>query len=288
MSKSEALGAVREVRLSGGTIRYRERGDGPPVVFVHGVLVNGDIWRNVVPVVADAGFRCITPDWPLGGHEVPVPEADLTPPGVAGMIGDFLERLDLRDVTLVANDTGGALTQIFVASQPERVSQVVLTPSDCFDRFFPPMFAYLSAIGRMPGAIWLLAQTIRVRALHRLPNVLGFAAKHGVPAEVVKSYAASLQRNRAIRADLGRFLRGVDKRHTLAAANKLAAFDRPVLLAWAEEDKLFPMELPRRLAAILPDATIETVGDSYTFVPEDQPRWLAERVVEFVRKHATT
>jgi pimeloyl-ACP methyl ester carboxylesterase len=288
MSRSEALGTVREVRLSGGTIRYRERGEGPPVVFVHGVLVNGDLWRKVVPAVADAGFCCITPDWPFGAHEVPVPEADLTPPGVARMMGELLDRLDLRDVTLVGNDTGGAITQIFVASQPERVARVVLTPSDCFERFFPPAFAYLSVLGRVPGSIWTMAQSLRVRALHRLPIVLGWVAKHGVPADVVKAYAAPMQQNAAIRKDLGRFLRGIDKRHTLAAAEKLSGFDRPVLLAWAEQDKLFPMEYPRRLAAILPDATIETVRDSYTFVPEDQPTWLAERIVEFASKHATT
>lgn len=288
MAKSEALGAVREVRLSGGTIRYRERGDGSPVVFVHGVLVNGDLWRNVVPTVADAGFRCITPDWPFGAHELPVPDADLTPPGVARLLGDLLERLDLRDVTLVANDTGGAITQIFLATQPERVGRVVLTPSDCFDRFFPPAFAYLSVLGRVPGSIWMMAQTLRVRALHRLPIVLGWVAKHGVPADVVEAYAVGLQRNAAIRRDLARFLRGIDKRHTLAAAEKLRTFDRPVLLAWAEQDKLFPLELARRLAAILPDATIESVADSYTFVPEDQPAWLAEKLVDFARKHATT
>src|ERR671918_734812 len=110
MSRSEALGTVREVDLPAGRIRYRECGEGPPVVYVHGLLVNADLWRAVVPPVAAAGFRCISPDWPFGSHELPVPDADLSPPGVAAMLASFLDRLDLRDVTVVANDTGGGLT----------------------------------------------------------------------------------------------------------------------------------------------------------------------------------
>src|SRR3954453_3631883 len=92
--RSEALGEARDLRLSSGTIRYRERGSGPAVVFVHGLLVNADLWRKVVPAVA-AGHRCIAPDWPLGSHEVAMrPDADLSPPGVARLIAEFLEALD--------------------------------------------------------------------------------------------------------------------------------------------------------------------------------------------------
>src|SRR5215217_1343427 len=112
MSISEALGQQHEVRLSQGTVHYRERGQGETIVFVHGLLVNGDLWRKVVPLLADR-YRCITPDWPLGSHAEPLsPDADLTPPGLARLIADFLEKLDLHDATLVSNDTGTALTQL--------------------------------------------------------------------------------------------------------------------------------------------------------------------------------
>lgn len=283
MARCDALGIPREVTLSEGRIRYRERGDGPPVVFVHGLLVNADLWRNVVPRVAGSGFRCIAPDWPFGSHEVAVPKADLSPPGAAALMASFLDRLDLRDATVVANDTGGAITQILMADHPERVGRVVLTSSDCLERFFPPTFATLPQLARVPGSMWVLAQLIRVRALQRLPFVFGWVAKRPIPSSIVDSYLLPSRRDAAIRSDLRRFLRGVHRRHTLAAARALPQFNKPVLLAWAEEDRLFPVDLAQRLAALLPRASVVTIEDSYTFVPEDQPDVLAGLVVDFAR-----
>jgi len=288
MAASESLGRVQEVALPMGRIRYRERGEGPPVVFVHGLLVNGDLWRAVVPAVAAAGLRCFVPDWPLGSHELPVPDADLSPPGVAALVAAFLERLDLRDVTVVANDTGGAITQLLMTSHPERVGRVVLTSSDCLERFFPPVFAPLPKLAAVPGSLWVLAQALRAPAAHRLPFTYGWVAKRPIPTEIVESYLAPSRRDAAVRADLGRFLRGVHRRHTLAAARSLPQFTKPVLVAWAEEDRLFPLELAARLAALLPEASLVTVADSYTFIPEDQPQWLARVVVDFAHAGVTT
>jgi pimeloyl-ACP methyl ester carboxylesterase len=286
MARSEALGPVREVELSAGTVRYRERGDGPPVVFVHGLLVNADLWRHVAPAVAEAGFRCIAPDWPLGSHEVPLPRADLTPPAVANLVAAFLEALDLRDVIVVANDTGGAITQCLMVQHPERIGRVVLTPSDSFERFFPPPFAFLPAASRLPGAVWLLVQLLRVRALHRLPITFGWVAKRPIPPDVVQSYLEPSRHAAAIRDDLARFLGGVHNRYTLTAARELPRFTKPVLLAWATEERLFPMRLAHRLAAALPGATLVPVEDSYTFIPEDQPAELAHLIVDFSRAEA--
>ncbi len=253
------------------------------MVYVHGLLVNADLWRAVVPEVAEAGLRCITPDWPLGSHELPVPDADLSPPGLAALIAAFLDRLDLRDVTLVANDTGGAITQILMADLPERVGRVILTPSDSLERFFPPVFSPLPKLARVPGSMWLLAQLLRVQAMHRLPFTFGWVAKRPIPPDVVDSYLLPSRRSGAVRRDLRRFLRAVHRRYTLAAAMALPQFTKPVLLAWAEEDRLFPIELAHRLAALLPHATVVSINDSYTFVPEDQPQVLARLVVDFAR-----
>jgi pimeloyl-ACP methyl ester carboxylesterase len=277
---------MQEIELAGARVRYRDCGTGPPVVFVHGLLVNGELWRNVVPGVVDGGFRCLVPDWPLGGHSIAVPAADLSPPGLAALIADFLERLDLRGATLVANDTGGAIVQILMATRPERIGAVVLTPSDSFERFPPPMFALLPTLARLPGMVWLLVQLFRVRALQPLPFALGWLAKRPVPAHVVDSYLGPSRRDPAVRRDLRRFLRAVHRRHTLAAARALSGFTRPVLLAWAAEDRIFPLGLAHRLAAVLPDATVVTIDDSYTFVPEDQPQVLTQLIVDFARRHA--
>jgi pimeloyl-ACP methyl ester carboxylesterase len=288
MLRADSLGTVHEVELPGGRLRYCERGAGPPVVFVHGLLVNADLWRSVVPGVAAAGFRCIAPDWPLGSHAIAMPGADLSPPGVAALIAAFLQRLELRDVTVVANDTGGAITQILMTQHPERLGRIVLTPSDSFERFFPPAFAALPTLVRLPGAVWALVQLGRIRALHRLPFTFGWVAKRPIPPEVIDSYLWPARHDPAIRRDLRRFIRDVHKRHTLTAAGLLPRFTKPVLLAWATEEKLFPIQLAHRLAELLPDATVTTVDNSYTFIPEDQPEILTRLVVDFLREHVPT
>jgi len=283
MATSAQLGTEHTIDLPTGRLAYRERGAGPPVVFVHGLLVNADLWRHVVPAVADAGYRCLAPDWPLGSHATALPpSADLSPHGVARLIAEFLDALDLTDVTLIANDTGGALTQLVMADHPSRIGRVVFTSCDCFEAFFPSVFAPLPRFVRIPGATWLLVQALRLRALHRLPMTFGWVAKRNPPADVVDSYLRPSRISSEVRADLRRFVAGVHNRHTLAAASRLGGFDRPVLLAWAREDKLFPVALARRLAAVLPDARLELIDDSYTFVPEDQPQALARLVVYFL------
>jgi pimeloyl-ACP methyl ester carboxylesterase len=282
MAISEELGREHSVELPAGTVRYRERGDGPPVVFVHGVLVNADLWRKVVPGVSER-YRCIAPDWPLGAHSVPMkPGADLSPPGMARLIADFLAALDLEDVTVVANDTGGALTQILMTQHPERIGRVVLTPSDSFEYFFPPGFAFLPRLLRVPGQTWLMSRMLQIKALHRLPFVFGMVAKRPVPVEIRESYVRPSGRSAGIRRDARAFVTQVHRRHTLAAAEALPAFTKPVLLAWATEDRVFPLRFGKRLAGVLPDARLVEVADSYTFVPEDQPAVLAELITEFI------
>jgi len=279
---SASLGREHRVRLPAGELRYCERGTGAPVVFVHGVLTNAELWRKVVPDVAAAGFRCLAPDLPLGAHDIPMHAgADLSPVGNADVIADFLDALDLRDVTLVANDTGGALTQILLSRRPERVGRVVLTPSDCFEYFFPPIFKALPPLARIPGSMAALGQLLRIRALYPLPILFGWVVKRPLPDAVAQAYLAPLRRSAGVRRDLRKLLRAVHPRHTLAAAEKLRAFDRPVLLAWAPEDRLFPIRLAHRLAALLPDAKLVEVPDSYTFLSEDQPAVLARHVVAF-------
>jgi pimeloyl-ACP methyl ester carboxylesterase len=282
MGRSTALGQEKRVRLPQGEVRYFERGSGEPVVFVHGLLVNAELWRSVVPGVAEAGFRCLAPDWPLGSHETPMAAgADLTPPGQAKLIADFLEQLDLREVTLVANDTGGALTQIVMASHPDRVARVVLTPSDCFEFFFPPMFRFLPPLARVPGAMLLLAAALRPRIARRLPMTFGLLAKRPIAPETMAAYLDPAWRSAGIRRDLRKFLVGVHRRHTMTAARGLRDFAKPVLLAWASEDRLFRISLAHRLADVLPRATVVEIRDSYTFVPEDQPAELVKHIIGF-------
>jgi pimeloyl-ACP methyl ester carboxylesterase len=282
MSRSDSLGEQHEVALPQGTIRYRERGDGPPIVFVHGVLVNGDLWREVVPRLADR-FRCIVPDLPLGAHEVPLNEdADLSPPALARLIVDFIAALGLDRPAVVANDTGGALTQIAAVEHGDRLGRVVLTSCDAFEHFFPWMFRYLPVLTYVPGGLSLLGRAARFRAVRRAPNAFGWLMHQDPPQEVLDGWTRPVATTPAIRRDVTKVLRGIDRRHTLAAAERLGGFDHPVLLAWAAGDKVFPFADAQKLAAILPNAELRSVEDSYTFIPEDQPEELASLVGEFL------
>ncbi|MCP2297348.1 Pimeloyl-ACP methyl ester carboxylesterase [Nocardia amikacinitolerans] len=287
MGISPSLGPAHEIDLPGGRVRYHETGTGAPVVFVHGLLVNADLWRAVVPAVAAEGYRCLTPDWPLGSHSIPVPEADLTPTGVADLIAAFLERLDLTDVTLVANDTGGAITQVLLARNTARIGRVVLASVDSHENFLPRPFTLLPLLARVPGSMRPLTETLRLRALHRLPLAFGWVSKRPVPAEFVDSYLLPSRRSGAIRKDLRRFLKSAHRRYTLDAATRFGNVRLPVLIVWAREDKLFPVTYAERLAREFPYATLELVDDSYTFLPEDQPELLTQRILEFTRLHAT-
>ena len=205
-----ALGPQHEVRLPGGTIRYRERGAGPTLLFVHGLLVNGALWRKVVPELAP-DFRCIAPDWPLGSHEVPLDDdADRSPGGIAELIADFMAALELEDVTLVGNDSGGALSQLVVTRHPERVGRLVLTPCDAFDNFPPRMFRYLGWVAKMPGGIPMMVQTMRLRANRRTPIAFGWLTKRRLPDAVSDHYVAPAIRDRRIREDARGFILGVD------------------------------------------------------------------------------
>ena len=254
----------------------------PPVVFVHGLLVNGDLWRKVVPAVAEGGYRCITPDWPLGSHgEAMRPDAQLKPPQLAGLIAEFLDALDLHDVVLVANDTGGALTQLVMTQHPQRVGAVVFTNCDAFERFFPPLFAYLKYVPLLPGGLALMAQTMRWKAMQRAPMAFGKLTHRPISPDIMDSYVLPVRR-RDIQRDAAKVMRGVNKRYTLEAADAISAFTKPVLFAWGLDDGSFRIAEAQRLAQRLPDATVVPIENSRTFVAEDQPDVLATHILEFL------
>lgn len=284
MSRAEELGELKEVVLDQGTIRYRERGVGEPILFVHGLLVNGDLWRKVVPDLAD-DFRCIVPDWPLGSHAVALAaDADLRPPALAKLIADFLAALDLENVTLVGNDTGGALCQIVVTEHPERIARLALTDCDAYENFPPAMFRYLLWSARVPGLLNLLAQSMRLRPLRRLPIAFGWLTKRPIDQEFLDSYLGPVASSASVRRDATKLLKAVSPHYTLAAAEKLGTFQRPVLIAWAPQDRFFPFSHAEKLREEFPKARLEAIEDSYTFVPEDQPKRLAELIAAFMRE----
>jgi pimeloyl-ACP methyl ester carboxylesterase len=273
-----------EVRLPQGVIRYREIGTGEPVVLVHGLLVNSLLWADVAETLAK-DFRVIAPDWPLGSHSLPLePGVDMTPPGLARLIADFLAALELDNVTLVGNDTGGALSQLVAVNHGERVGRLVLTPCDAYENFPPPAFAAMMLAGKVPGAVWLIVNALRARFIQRLPFAYGWLTKRPIAPDVMKAFLGPAQRDPRIRQETAAVLRGVDKRHTIEAARHFAQFDKPVLLAWAPEDRFFKFGYAERLANDFPNARLERIEDALTFAPLDQPRRTAELIADFARR----
>lgn len=275
-----------EVRLPSGPIRYREVGSGPPVVFVHGLLVNGRLWDGVAEELA-ADCRCIVPDWPMGSHEAPMsPSADLSPPGMAAIVADFLAALELEDVTVVANDSGGAITQVLATTRPERLGRLVLTNCDSFEHFPPAPFNLMPPIARLPGGMTILSAPFRVGALRRATYAT--LVEHQIDRDLVDAWLEPSLRDSGVKRDLRKFTIGMNKRHTLAAAERFGQVEMPVLLAWAPQDRFFKLAHAERLAAALPDARIETIADAKTFVPLDQPVAVAGAIRSFVASTAPT
>jgi pimeloyl-ACP methyl ester carboxylesterase len=269
----------KEIQLPQGTIRYREAGEGRPIVFVHGYLVDGRLWDGVVDNLADR-FRCIAPDWPIAAHQVAMnPDADLTPPGIAGLIADFLAKLELEDVTIVGNDSGGAMSQVLVTTHPERIGRLVLTNCDTHENFPPGMFKAMPPLAKLPGGMLLLSAPFRIEVLAR--RAFAPFAKTKIPDQLIASWMAAAKNDSGVMRDAAKVTAGMNKRHTLAAAEKLRGSQLPILLTWAPGDKYFPISYAERLAGEAGNAKLVRIPDAKTFVALDQPERLAQEIAEF-------
>jgi len=272
-----------EVQLTAGPIEYRDTGGGGPVVvLIGGLAIGPTLWDGVVAALQDA-HRVIVPTLPWGAHRKPMnPDADLSLPGHARIVADFLEALDLRDVTLVENDTG--MAQLVAADHPQRIGRLVITSCEAFENY-PPGIAgkTIGIVGRFPGGIRFAMSQLKVRPLRRLPMTFGWMTKHGIDDAMMDDWLEPIQTQREIRRDLTKYIKALDKRIFLDIAERLPSFDKPVLIAWAAEDKLMPPEHGRRFAELFPKARLVEVADSRTLIPLDQPGVLAALIAGHVR-----
>lgn len=273
-----------EVDLSAGTVEYQDTGgEGPVVVLLHGVAMDGSLWRNVVAPLRSE-FRCVVPTLPLGGHRRPMkPDADLSIAGVARLVAEFLDRLDLRDVTLVMSDWGGA--QALVSEgRDERVGRLVITSCEAFDNFPPGVpGSNLFTSAKLPGGINFAFKLLKWKPMRRLPMTWGWMSKRPVPHDVMNAWFEPLWTSKEIRRDLRKYVLGVPpKSELLGWAEKLRDFDRPALVVWAAEDKVMPPEHGRKLAELLPKGQLVEIRDSYTLIPEDQPEQLSSHIRSFL------
>ncbi len=273
------------VELPAGPIDYTDTGsDGPVIVFGHGLLMNGSLWREVIPLLD--GYRCIAPTWPLGAHRTPMrSDAVLDHAGIARIIADFLDALDLSDVTLVLNDWGGGQ---FIVSEgrDERVGRLVLASCEAYDNFPPASAKPAVALCRLPGGPALLMQLTRTSLFRHGRQAYGGLAKCRIPDGMLDDWFAPGLKDPDIRRDLKKFATGTPSTDVLAAWHRdVVAFDRPVLLLWALEDTMMPIEHARRMAHEFPNAKLVEVADARTLIPLDQPERCAVELDLFITAH---
>ncbi|HEY1488968.1 MAG TPA: alpha/beta hydrolase, partial [Micromonosporaceae bacterium] len=269
---------------STGIIDYIDTGgDGPVIVLLHGLMMDASLWDAPIADLS-VDHRCVAPTLPLGAHQHPMRgDADASLPAMANLVAEFLDRLDLRDVTLVGNDTGGAIVQLLAGGDATRVERIVLVSCEAFDNFPPGLTGTTLALtGKLsPRMFGLFMQQMRVRALRRLPIAFGWLTKRGDAATA--RWMRPVTTRPEIRHDAVRMLRAVfaDRRIMLTAAERLPAFDRPALVIWGSGDRVMPIEHGRQLAALLPQARLMELDDTYTLIPLDQPAQLAQAIREF-------
>jgi len=276
---------MNEVELSCGTVEYEDTGgDGPVLVLLHGFLMDSSLWSGVIDELR-ADCRCVAPTLPLGAHRRAMdPDADLSLPGVAGLVAELIDRLDLRDVTIVGNDTGGALVQLLIGGDAVGIDRAVLASCDAFENFPPGLTGRtLVRSGRLSPALFgIFMQQMRLKVIRRLPLAFGWLTKRGDAA--TRQWLDPVLTRPEIRRDAVRMLRAAaaDTDLLVTAAEHLPSFDRPVLVVWAAEDRVMPPDHARRLTGLFPRARRVEVEDSYTLVPLDQPAVLARLLREFV------
>jgi pimeloyl-ACP methyl ester carboxylesterase len=281
--RSAALGDEQEVSLPQGQLRYFRRGEGPVIVFAHGWLANANLWRKVIERLANR-FTCIALDLPFGAHRVAMnPDADLSPAGCGDLIASALSALGLDQVTLVGNDSGGAYSQIAVASAPHRVARLVLNSCETpYSEFPPPPFDGLPEAAKNPETLGRLLEALRDREIRLTPAAFGLLIKHPIEDVVSDSYALPCLSDTQILRDTSKVMSSANSASVQEAGRRLIAeFNRPVLFAWSPQDRVFAPTDARRYCEALSDGRLVLIEDAYSFTPEDQPERLAEEIAKF-------
>lgn len=267
--------------LPSGTIDvFDSGGDGPPIVFGHGLVMDHTEWTGVIDRLAPE-FRCVVPVLPLGGHRRPMPDdADLTMRGIALRIAETIEALDLAPVVLVANDWGGP--QITAVERPDLIAGLVLTSEEAFDNYQPGLpgaFAALSC--RLPGGLTVAGRSLRIPGFQRLPMTFGRMTVRPIPMAIIRGWTEGLITEPGVRRDVRQYVATTPKNCLIEAAERLRTFDKPALVIWPIDDRTMPRSHGARLADLLPHGRLVELDDCSVLMPLDQPVRLADEIRTF-------
>lgn len=273
---------MTQLELTAGTIDYEDTGgEGPVVLLLGGAVMDGSVWEPLVQELR-AEHRCVVPTLPLGAHRRPMrADADLSLQGFGRIVAEVIERLDLREATVVVNDHAAGL--VLAGERPELVARLVISSCEAFENYPPGLPGKnLRLLGMVPGGLYVAMQAMRSHALRRSPIGFGWMAKRPLPGELVDRWLQPMQTDAGVRRDLRKYIRGARRREMMEVCERLRAFDRPALVVWTPEDRVQRPEHGRRLAALLPDAELVEIRDSYTLIMRDQPIAFAAAIREFL------
>jgi pimeloyl-ACP methyl ester carboxylesterase len=280
---------MHSIEVPAGVIEYDEVGSGPPVVLLHGLLMDHTLWDRVLPLLPQ-GFRYLRPVLPLGAHRRAMdPGADLTLPGQVQVVADLLDALGLEDVTLVHSDWGGALF-LTARGLDRRIARLVILPSEAFDNFPPGLPGRMVALAvRLPGGLQLAARQMRVGWLRRLPIMWGQMARRPLPDELIRRWTEPVLGDPDVRRDLLAYARGTfDKAALVRDTEALRAFQGDALVLWSPDNRVMPPAHGRRLAALLPRARYAEVPGAYVLSQLDEPEAVAREMSEFLTSTPAT
>ncbi|MEU2093037.1 alpha/beta fold hydrolase [Nocardia beijingensis] len=272
-----------EIELPAGWVHYVERGEGPPVVLLHGLLMNHTVWDEVLDALP-GGFRYVLPDLPLGAHPVPLrPGVDLSLRGLNQLVADFLAALDLHEVTLVHSDWGGALF-LTAYGLDERVGRLIVLPCEAFDNFPPGLPGKMATVATyLPGGISLALRQLRVRWLRRSPLLFGWMARRPLPDALVRGWTEPGLRDARIRRDLLAYTKsGFPREELIANTEALRNFRGDALILWSSAGKVMPREHGHRLAELVPAARLVEIDDAYVLSMLDRPAAVAAAMSAFL------
>jgi pimeloyl-ACP methyl ester carboxylesterase len=279
---------MRTAELPAGEIEYDEVGAGPPVVLLHGVLMDHTVWDRVLPLLPP-GFTYVRPVLPLGAHRRPMkPGADLTLHGQVELVADFLEALDLTGVTLVHSDWGGALF-LTAHGRDQRVARQVFLPCEAFDNFPPGLPGKMISLAiRVPGGLQFAARQLRIGWLRRLPMLFGQMARRPVPDDMVRRWTSPMLEDPAVRRDLLTYCRSTfDAARLTRDTEALRGFTGDALVLWSPDNRVMPPAHGHRLAELLPAGRYAEIPGAYVLSMLDEPEAVAREIGGFLNEAPT-